>query len=384
MAPSLDRATVLGYLVGLREPQLTALIAEAAELRRVGEGGDAPQFRPQMRASRAVPSGDDQYVAGSLLRATMGDDLVEVTRWLEAGIDPNAPHETLGDWSPLHFAAQGGHRGILLALLDANAEPQPKDRQGHTPLVHAGFWGNTSAVDLLLAHGGGERDAVPARMTVSSDRFLPKRRVTVLCSAPEFSRGGDNVMAALFALCEAHSDVLKFGYDWGGSSTAEPSDTDPGRVVPSCCHSLSCTCDVRGSGLIRGPVDWSNPLSVAGSMWFPKYKTKIMSTISSEAQRPGVRYIEVLCIDGGPVSQLERRTAPAIIHGAITDLRGKGLSIGLLGEEGDSEQTARAPAIQVFLSTLDYGAFLRRFFPLAPITASGMCSAAQAGVSQKL
>jgi len=38
-------------------------------------------------------------------------------------------------------------------------------------------------------------------------------------------------------------------------------------------------------------------------MWFPKYRTKVMSAIQSEAQR-GVKFIELAAIKGGPVTQV--------------------------------------------------------------------------------
>jgi hypothetical protein len=106
--------------------------------------------------------------------------------------------------------------------------------------------------------------------------------VTILCSAPEFERDGSEVMVGLFALCSQYPDYIKFGYDWGGSSTAEYVDTDPRRRVRKCCLSLACSCPhgVRSSEYVTGPVIWSDPRSVAGSMWFPKYKTKIMVRVT--------------------------------------------------------------------------------------------------------
>jgi hypothetical protein len=105
--------------------------------------------------------------------------------------------------------------------------------------------------------------------------------------------------------------------------------------------------------MITGPVNWSLAVSVAGSMWFPKYATKVMSTIMIEAQRKGTTVIELLTISGGPVSQLERRTMPSIISGAINDLRKKGLDISMAGS---GEKTA----ITAFLRTIEYTDFLVR------------------------
>eukprot|EP01047_Picozoa_sp_COSAG01_P057890 COSAG01_NODE_6749_length_3516_cov_5.334504_2_plen_507_part_00 len=148
---------------------------------------------------------------------------------------------------------------------------------------------------------------------------------------------------------------VRFRYDWGGSSNAEPADADKSRVVPICCMSSACACGIhRSSKTVRGPVDWSNPQSVAGSQWFPKYKIKVQSTIMSEAQRPGLRVLELLVINGGPVSQLERRTMPSIVSGAIKDLRSKGVSISMASS---GEKTK----IVVFLRAIEYTDFIARF-----------------------
>jgi hypothetical protein len=116
--------------------------------------------------------------------------------------------------------------------------------------------------------------------------------------------------------------------------------------------SLACTCAAKGRKVI-GPVNWSDPTSVAGSEWFPKYKTKVMAAIGSEAQREGVELIEMVALNGGPVSQLEQITLPSIITGAVNDLQGK-VSIGLAGDP-------KPQGIRVVLHTMDWETFATRF-----------------------
>ena len=94
------------------------------------------------------------------------------------------------------------------------------------------------------------------------ERFQ-KDRVTVLCSAPEFSLSGDKVMVGLFLMCELYGDFVKFGYDWGGSDTAEGSDSNPQRVVPACCHSLACACGELRLGISRPEPSQEVPCLVA-------------------------------------------------------------------------------------------------------------------------
>eukprot|EP01045_Picozoa_sp_COSAG04_P025673 COSAG04_NODE_3413_length_2834_cov_2.395978_1_plen_667_part_10 len=354
-----------------KDGTIQQLRAEVEALRGDGGGAGAaaaPQAEP--RAQPQMPAG---YTAGALLEATMDGDAEGTIKCLEAGIAPDAWHERLADWTPLFYAAQRGHLRIMEALLDHGADPTLTDRQGETPLNHAGYWGQAEAAELLLARGGGEPSDVRSSVIVPPEKESTvgtwhagrSEYTTLLCSAPEFSQQGDEVMVGLFAMCKVFTN-LKFGYDWGGSTTAEPADANPKRIVPDCCHSLSCTCADRSSVMIVGPVDWSNPKSVAGSMWFPKYRTKVMGAIQAEAQR-GVKYIEMLAIAGGPVSQLERRTMPTIICGAVKDLKMKGVRIILVGEEEDPE------AIKVFLRTMEFDEFFGRFYRDLPLSSAAMC-----------
>jgi hypothetical protein len=58
-------------------------------------------------------------------------------------------------------------------------------------------------------------------------------RVTVLCSAPEFSQSGDNVMNALFGLCKKHTKSLKFGCAHAAALTRFRMPISPFLVL--CC-----------------------------------------------------------------------------------------------------------------------------------------------------
>eukprot|EP01050_Picozoa_sp_SAG11_P000959 SAG11_NODE_37_length_21777_cov_4.523711_9_plen_443_part_00 len=301
------------------------------------------------------------YEAGRLVGFVMDGNVTAVKKCLCQHVDPDSYEELLVDWTPLHYAAQLGHVEIIVALLEAEANPKPIDKNGETPLMQAGYWGHGSAVQCLTTKGGGTMDDVPPVMVVNAETeskigsWAATGHVSILCSAPEKSRTGVAVMDGLFKLCESYTSNLKFGYDWGGSSTAEPSYKDKKRRVNDCCHSVACTCEVKGKVVI-GPVDWSDPKSVAGSMWFPKYSTKVKAAIGAEVQRSDVyvRFIEMLAINGGPVSQLERRTMPTIVSGAVADLRKIGISISMLG---DSEETK----IKLYLRTMEYDEFFARF-----------------------
>lgn len=64
-------------------------------------------------------------------------------------------------WTPLIWAARGGHVEVMVPLLDAGADPnRPDPRQGWTPLMHALHTAHGDAARLLLARGAdGARGA---------------------------------------------------------------------------------------------------------------------------------------------------------------------------------------------------------------------------------
>jgi len=56
-------------------------------------------------------------------------------------------------WTPLHYAATGGHLEIMRMLLEASAYIDAASPNGSTPLMMAAMYGTTDAVKLLLEAG---------------------------------------------------------------------------------------------------------------------------------------------------------------------------------------------------------------------------------------
>lgn len=56
-------------------------------------------------------------------------------------------------WTPLHYAATGGHVAIIDLLLQANAYIDAESPNQSTPLMMAARYGNASAVKFLLEEG---------------------------------------------------------------------------------------------------------------------------------------------------------------------------------------------------------------------------------------
>lgn len=70
-------------------------------------------------------------------------------------------------WTPLHYAASGGHTQVMRFLLDKNAYIDAASPSGNTPLMMAVLYGSEDSVELLLAHGadptilnGAKRSAI--------------------------------------------------------------------------------------------------------------------------------------------------------------------------------------------------------------------------------
>ncbi len=71
-----------------------------------------------------------------------------VRRLIERGADVNKT-----GWTPLHYAATGGHVGIVRLLLEHHAFIDPESPNGTTPLMMAARYGSGEAVKLLLEEG---------------------------------------------------------------------------------------------------------------------------------------------------------------------------------------------------------------------------------------
>ena len=71
-----------------------------------------------------------------------------VTKLIERDADINKP-----GWTPLHYAASGGHVAIMKLLLENYAFIDAQSPNGTTPLMMAAMYGSIDAVKLLLAEG---------------------------------------------------------------------------------------------------------------------------------------------------------------------------------------------------------------------------------------
>lgn len=83
-----------------------------------------------------------------LMLATLKGMTEVVAQLLAKGADVNKP-----GWTPLHYAATGGHLQIMNLLLEEHAYIDAASPNGSTPLMMAAMYGTPSAVKLLLEAG---------------------------------------------------------------------------------------------------------------------------------------------------------------------------------------------------------------------------------------
>ena len=82
-------------------------------------------------------------------------------------------------WTPLHYAATGGHLEIIRLLLEQHAYIDAESPNGSTPLMMAARYGSIDAVKLLLEEG--------ADPTLKNEQAL---------SAVDFAKAADRGEAA--------------------------------------------------------------------------------------------------------------------------------------------------------------------------------------------
>ncbi len=83
-----------------------------------------------------------------LMMAALKGRLAEVRQLVARGADVNKT-----GWTPLHYAATGGHAEVIRFLLDQHAYIDAESPNGTTPLMMAAHYGSEDAVRALLEGG---------------------------------------------------------------------------------------------------------------------------------------------------------------------------------------------------------------------------------------
>ena len=142
---------------------MRGLLAQGFDPNTLGPGGDSgllkaireptfkaidlllehPQTRVELRNSK-----DES----PLMLAALKGYLIVCQKLIARDADVNKP-----GWSPLHYAATGGHTAVMQLLLDHYAYIDAASPNGSTPLMMAARYGSLDAVKLLLEAGADAR-----------------------------------------------------------------------------------------------------------------------------------------------------------------------------------------------------------------------------------
>ena len=83
-----------------------------------------------------------------LMLASLKGQPAFVSKLITKGADVNKP-----GWTPLHYAASGGHASVIAMLLENSAYIDAESPNGTTPLMMAAMYGSEESVNLLLQEG---------------------------------------------------------------------------------------------------------------------------------------------------------------------------------------------------------------------------------------
>lgn len=100
---------------------------------------DSPATRVEVRTSK-----DES----PLMLAALKGYATVCQKLIARDADVNKP-----GWTPLHYAATGGHLDVMRMLLESHAFIDAASPNGSTPLMMAAMYGTTDAVKLLLDAG---------------------------------------------------------------------------------------------------------------------------------------------------------------------------------------------------------------------------------------
>jgi ankyrin repeat protein len=128
-ANTLDPAGRHGLFIALQDGSLKA--------------ADALIAWPRTKVESRSPKGESP-----LMLAAFKGNLEQVRKLIARDADVNKT-----GWTPLHYAATGGHVPIIQLLLDENAYIDAESPNKSTPLMMAAKYGSPEAVKLLLEAG---------------------------------------------------------------------------------------------------------------------------------------------------------------------------------------------------------------------------------------
>ncbi len=124
----------------------------------------------------------------AIYEAAEQGDIAEVERLLQA--DPDCLNQQgRGGWTPLHWAAAGGHADVVKLLLSKGADDTIRDRQGYSAMYWAGHYHDEAEVTQILGRRWKDRvkQEIAHRETVEAE----EKRQWQIASLHEAAQHGD-------------------------------------------------------------------------------------------------------------------------------------------------------------------------------------------------
>ena len=139
--------------------------------------------------------------------------------------------------TPLHWAAEQGHRNVVLALLRAGACIDPRSQRKTTPIMLAASRGHAEVVLVLIHYHAGESDRWPSSYNTSCG-IAHWRSTALHCAA---AGGHVRVIEALL-----DAGFNRGQHDGAGLIPAEVSARQSHYTSPAITHLLLPTSDMGG------------------------------------------------------------------------------------------------------------------------------------------
>ena len=119
--------------------------------------------------------------AGNLYTAAQEGSRKDASKALRDGDDINGTYNTPNERTPLHAAADRGHRKMIILLVNEDADPNLQDTDGNTPLHMSARQGHNRTVNVLLSAGAdplirNNRDQTPRDTAVGHAKTVQALR----------------------------------------------------------------------------------------------------------------------------------------------------------------------------------------------------------------
>ena len=140
----------------------------------------------------------------------------------------------------LHYAAQRGHKEMVLMLLHLSAEINPGDRFDRTPLERAAANGHEEVVEILLGKGAqvnqrtGESGNALQAASLNGNMALVKSLIAN--GAQVNAQGGDHNCALQAAARRGHLEIVRFLLDEGARINLQGGWYGNALQAAACCR----------------------------------------------------------------------------------------------------------------------------------------------------